>query len=833
MDATQSTRQERPSAVEQNAPFDPPPAGALPHGTQLHEFKLLASLGEGGFSIVYAAHDTQLHRDVAIKEYMPASFASRSGTTQVSLRSERHRTTFEAGLRSFIDEARLLAQFKHRALVEVLRFWEENGTAYMAMPHYSGKTMRRVLKEHDVQCDERWLHSLLAPILDVLELLHSRHIYHRDIAPDNILIQTDGTPVLLDLGSARRVLGDLQQALTVVVKPGYAPIEQYAEDLSIPQGPWTDIYAVGAVLYFAITGQPPAASVSRMMKDTLEPLAKTPREGYSQSFLEAVDHALALQPGDRPQSVADLRQRLGIQDGSWEPVPLAELKPNATSQNALHYVDDGKTVVLSAKEITQLAARMATQLDGPTVDLTPAAARPAPQAAAVELPDPFRQPAPKTQAPNSFPEMHDLMSGQRSSDAGLVSVPRAQPSAEPAAASPTAAPSAGHNWLLTGAALSIVALLLVGGGIWLLRDDPSTTSPTPSAPVTAQNPLPIEAPRPAVVEPAQPVAAVEPTATLEPTQATAPLPTTTPALPNEMPIQVTPPPVADTTGTGFETLSQPAESTPQVTPPEPVRQAPTASAPTPVAEAPEAPEAPEPATSTREAPPAVQAQAQASTARDTPRTPRVSEAAPTAAGGLVNFSILPWGEVWIDGQKRGISPPIKQLELTAGAHQIELRSPGFTTLRRNLTVKLDSTLTLTHDFQQAASSAVVVDTPAATPSASPPTKAASNPPPAATPATTPAAKPTPTPAREKNHHGEVTKGVVGLNIAPWGEIWIDGKKQGVSPPLHELRLPEGEYRIELRNASFPTAVRTVRVSESQRASIRHSFEGAASAQPSQ
>lgn len=204
---------------------------------------------------------------------MPAAFASRSDKARIEVRSERHRSAFDTGMHSFIDEARLLARFKHPALVEVLRFWEDNGTAYMAMPRYSGQTLRQILRDNGGQCDEQWLRGIVAPMLDVLEMLHAHDIFHRDVAPDNIIIQNDGTPVLLDLGSARRVLGDANQAPTVIVKPGYAPIEQYAEDLSTPQGPWTDIYALGAVLHLAVTGMAPSASVSRLMKDNLEPLS--------------------------------------------------------------------------------------------------------------------------------------------------------------------------------------------------------------------------------------------------------------------------------------------------------------------------------------------------------------------------------------------------------------------------------------------------------------------------------------------------------------------------------------------------------------------------------
>lgn len=203
----------------------PPSHAALPNGSLLQEFEVTGVVGEGGFGIVYLAQDRQLQRTVAIKEYMPASLASRGEGRSVVVRSERYQDTFSAGLRSFIAEARMLAQFKHPALVEVFRFWEQNGTVYMAMPFYRGKTLREALKG-GVAADERWLKALLGPLMDALEMMHEQSVYHRDIAPDNILVLASGAPVLLDLGAARRIITDLTQAVTVVLKPGYAPIEQ-------------------------------------------------------------------------------------------------------------------------------------------------------------------------------------------------------------------------------------------------------------------------------------------------------------------------------------------------------------------------------------------------------------------------------------------------------------------------------------------------------------------------------------------------------------------------------------------------------------------------------
>lgn len=283
----------------------------LPDGTVLHEFTLERVLGVGGFGIVYLARDSQLQRTVALKEYMPSSLASRPTGLSVAVRSERHRETFELGRRSFVNEARLLASFDHPSLVKVYRFWEQNDTAYMVMPYYEGPTLKNWLKQQREPPDEAWFKRLLAPLLDALELIHADRCYHRDIAPDNIiLLGTQHRPVLLDFGAARRVIGDATQALTTILKPGYAPIEQYAEVPSMKQGAWTDVYALTAVLYAALTGRPPMTAVGRMMNDEMVPVSSIAAGRYSKEFLKAIDAGLALRPEHRPQSIGEMRELL-------------------------------------------------------------------------------------------------------------------------------------------------------------------------------------------------------------------------------------------------------------------------------------------------------------------------------------------------------------------------------------------------------------------------------------------------------------------------------------------------------------------------------------------
>lgn len=286
---------------------------ALPPGVHLSEFELLRVLGEGGFGIVYLAHDHSLQRRVAIKEYMPASLAMRSGALQVVVTADKHQSVFTAGLDSFINEARLLAQFDHPSLLKVYRFWRANGTAYMVMPYYEGSTLKQQLRDAGTPPDERWLRALLGALTEALAVVHAEHCLHRDIAPDNILLLADsGRPLLLDFGAARQVIGDATQALTAILKPGYAPVEQYAEMPALKQGPWTDIYALCAVVYAAIIGRKPPASVGRTVVDQFVPLAQAAAGRYSPAFLQAIDAGLQVLPNNRPASVQAFRQLLGL-----------------------------------------------------------------------------------------------------------------------------------------------------------------------------------------------------------------------------------------------------------------------------------------------------------------------------------------------------------------------------------------------------------------------------------------------------------------------------------------------------------------------------------------
>jgi serine/threonine protein kinase len=285
-------------------------ANCLPIGTRISDFEIVDLIGEGGFGIVYLAKDIELDRTVAIKEFMPAAFAGRVDGIRVAVRAENHRGTFDAGLKSFINEAKMLARFSHPALLEVFRFWEGNGTAYMVMRYYEGQTLRQALDRRETPFTEDEIAHIMGPILDALEMLHRDQIYHRDIAPDNIML-TNGRSVLLDFGSARRIISDATQALTTVLKPGYAPIEQYSDDGSMRQGAWTDVYALGAVLYHLAVGKAPLQAVSRMLADPLPDVETATGGRFSKNFSQAVAKAMSVHVANRFQSVTELREALG------------------------------------------------------------------------------------------------------------------------------------------------------------------------------------------------------------------------------------------------------------------------------------------------------------------------------------------------------------------------------------------------------------------------------------------------------------------------------------------------------------------------------------------
>ena len=357
-----------PGARVPSAPDKVPVHDALTPGTRLGEFEIVRVLGTGGFGIVYLARDHVLLRDVAIKEYMPAALAGRGEGDTVALRSHGFAETFAKGLESFLSEARLLASFDHRSLVKVHRFWRGNGTAYMAMQHYAGQTLKDARLTMTAPPDAEWLHAFIDSLLGVLELLHGEGVYHRDISPDNILLLDDGRPVLLDFGSARRAMADSPQSFTAHLKPQFAPIEQYAEEAGgMQQGPWTDLYALGATLYFVLTGRAPTPSVVRAVRDALPTLAQAGATAPDREarLLATVDWTLALAPEQRPQNVLAVRRALNGEIAPPPPSPRQLGVPAANEPVPAPHPPARETGVHRGPPPRRLFSRLAATFWGP------------------------------------------------------------------------------------------------------------------------------------------------------------------------------------------------------------------------------------------------------------------------------------------------------------------------------------------------------------------------------------------------------------------------------------------------------------------------------------
>ncbi len=288
--------------------------GALPVGARIESYEIANVLGVGGFGITYKGYDHDLHCDVAIKEYLPSGLALRTadGAT-VTPKSDDDKKYYEYGLKRFLEEARILAKFKERSIVRVSRFLEKNGTAYLIMDYEDGESLAEYLQKVGV-LNEQEILDIMLPILEGLSVVHAKDFLHRDIKPGNIYLRKQGPPVLLDFGAARQALGEQTRALTGMVTPGYAPFEQY--NSRTKQGPWTDLYAIGATLYHCITGRAPAESPDRIAalqeheSDPMKPAAVAGQGRFRSEFLAVVDWMLAPSPKDRPQHVDDVLKRL-------------------------------------------------------------------------------------------------------------------------------------------------------------------------------------------------------------------------------------------------------------------------------------------------------------------------------------------------------------------------------------------------------------------------------------------------------------------------------------------------------------------------------------------
>jgi serine/threonine protein kinase len=273
----------------------------------VREFRLDATLAQGPYDIVYSATDTQRGEDLALREYFPDSLASRARDQSVRARLERDRPDLEAGLAAFIDEARLLARFRHPNIIGVRRFFELNDTAYIVMDAERGRLLASRLEDGPLARHE--VYDLLVGLLDGLDTLHQRRVLHCSLCPGNILLRDDGSPVITDFAAAREVRGRQDGGGIAGRGPaGYAAPELGGAGGRL--GPWTDIYAVGAVAYRCVTGSVPPEASRRRRRDPMTPAEEVAKGRYPVALLRGIDLMLQIEETRRPGSIDDVREAL-------------------------------------------------------------------------------------------------------------------------------------------------------------------------------------------------------------------------------------------------------------------------------------------------------------------------------------------------------------------------------------------------------------------------------------------------------------------------------------------------------------------------------------------
>jgi formylglycine-generating enzyme required for sulfatase activity len=281
----------------------------LQPGTVLEgSYEVVEVLGVGAFAITYLASDLRLGSEVAIKEFYPLGIAHRDATTTLRPTSDNH-NTFTLARKRFIEEARTLARFDHPSIVKVVHVFQANGTAYMVTRMERGVTLEAWLQALGRQPTQQDLDRIANPLLDALEIMHATNFVHRDIAPDNIIVRPDGSPVILDFRATRQLAAGSRAPMTGIVKQGYSPPEQYASDGEL-QGPWSDLYAFGATLYRAVAGRVPEQSTVRVLEDHMPSAIACGSNNFRRGFLKAIDSCLMVDRAKRPQSVAQLRPML-------------------------------------------------------------------------------------------------------------------------------------------------------------------------------------------------------------------------------------------------------------------------------------------------------------------------------------------------------------------------------------------------------------------------------------------------------------------------------------------------------------------------------------------
>lgn len=287
--------------------MSPHPRDSLPIGTVLDCYRITKLIGSGGFSLIYLAEDEDNHDEVAIKEYMPKRFGTRLNGHMVAAVKEEKYESFQRGRRLFYQEARVLANLRHQNIVHVRNCFLDNNTAYLVMNYEPGKNLGRYIRKRKGGLSTNFLMTVFPPLLDALDLIHTRQHLHLDIKPSNIHLRPGGNPLLLDFGAAYH-LDDVGHKKAQVVTPGFSPIEQYYASAKV--GSFTDVYAIGATIRACIEGKPPPTAVERHANDTLLPAIEAFGRQYPREVLETIDWAMHIDSTHRPQSAGRMRDAL-------------------------------------------------------------------------------------------------------------------------------------------------------------------------------------------------------------------------------------------------------------------------------------------------------------------------------------------------------------------------------------------------------------------------------------------------------------------------------------------------------------------------------------------
>ncbi len=325
---------------------------ALPTGLRLRHYIVQEAIGAGGFGITYRAeHETLRDKSFALKEFFPRDFAFREGLSVQPTRGGE--TLCDFGRERFLNEAKVLALCTHPAIVDVVDYFEANGTAYAALEYVPGLHLADWLADLRRPPSQEELDAIVGPLLEAMEVVHSHRLLHRDIAPDNIIVRPDGMPCLIDFGAARSDMGQKAERTAMIVKYGYSPPEQHLGDAE-RQGRWTDIYAMGATLYRSIAGLPPPDAMKRTSRTAqMTPMPPDVLQRYRPNFIRAIDHALQLEIERRPQTVAQWRTML--MDNSTVTVSRPRASGAASQLEKCHIASD---------ELAPLVEEAKTQIAG-------------------------------------------------------------------------------------------------------------------------------------------------------------------------------------------------------------------------------------------------------------------------------------------------------------------------------------------------------------------------------------------------------------------------------------------------------------------------------------